>query len=501
LTNFVLAERRPLEGQRPRHLWVPDYVDDSHGHDAIELAESVGLKPDGWQRDVTIVLLAVRADGNWAAFEFGLEVPRQNGKGGCYEIRELYGLFVLREKLLIHSAHEYKTAEQALDRMEALIDGSDDLRREVKSIKRSHGQEGIYLKTGQVLRYFTRTASGGRGFSCDFLGLDEAMKIKHSMHAAMFPTMSARPNPQILYAGSAVDQETMDDGIVFARVRERGIEGGDPRLAFFGYSAPFDHPDEVTPADAVDLAHWAAANPALGIRITPEYIEMEQRALSARGFAVERLSVGDWPDTSETAERRIDPEKWAETFDPYSRDNGRVALAFDVDPDRAWASIGSVGQRADGKWHGELLERRPGTDWVLDRLADLAKTGKPLAVLYQAGSQAASLVAEAKNLKIRRLEAVSLGEVAEACGMLFDAIDQGTFKRGRSAALDAAVDGAEDKRRVDAWVWDRRDSTADITPLMVVTIALWAAMSRKKKRAGVVDLAAALAEAEAAEQS
>jgi hypothetical protein len=37
--------------------------------------------------------LGVREDGKWAAFEVGLDVSRQNGKGGILEARELAGLF------------------------------------------------------------------------------------------------------------------------------------------------------------------------------------------------------------------------------------------------------------------------------------------------------------------------------------------------------------------------------------------------------------------------
>lgn len=479
MTNFALAERRPLEGQRPRHLWVPPYLDDSHGRDALELAESIGLIADDWQRDVTIALLATREDDRWAAFEFGLEVARQNGKGGVYEIRELYGLFVLRERLLIHSAHEYKTAEQALDRMEALIDGSDDLRREVRTIKRSHGQEGIYLKTGQVLRYFTRTASGGRGFSCDFLGLDEAMKIKHSMHAAMFPTMSARPNPQILYAGSAVDQDTMDDGIVFARLRERAIDGGDPRMAYFGYSAPFDHPDEVTEEDALNPEHWAAANPSLGsARITPEYIEMEQRALSARGFAVERLGVGDWPETDESeAWRVISADSWRKTVDPASEYVGQPCYAVSVTPKRDFAAVALAGVRADGLFHITVVEHRAGTGWVARTVADLVAATGATAVACQGGSApSATLITPLAQLGIgvSGQNGANSSDLARASGVLYDLVDQVALRHTNLHELNAAVKGATKRVLTDGWAWSQTLSSVDITPLVACTLALGA---------------------------
>lgn len=491
----------PAGVQPPRHLWVPDYVSSS-GQEAIELAALAGLDLDLWQQFVVINMLGERDDGRWAAFEVGLEVARQNGKGGVYEARELAGLFLLGERLLIHSAHEYKTAEQALDRMEALITNTPSLHKRLKAkgVKRSHGQEGIYLKSGQVLRYFTRTASSGRGFSCDFLGLDEAMKIKHSMHAAMFPTMAARPNAQIMYAGSAVDQDTMEDGIVFASVRERGIKGGDPRLMYVGYGAPFDHPDDVTDEAACDPANWAAANPALGIRITPEYIEIEQRALSARGFAVERLGVGDWPRTDGTEGRAIMPADWAAIADPDSIVRDPVCIAFDVSPDRATASIASAGLRSDGRSHVEIIEHCRGTDWIVDMLVGIKKRQRPLAFVTDASGPAASLLPELVARKIE-VHLVNSKEHAQACGMIYDGVDQGTLRHLGTSELSAAIAGAVKRPLGDAWGWSRINSTVDISPLVAVTLALWGSTSkRKKRRTRVVSLGEALEAAERAER-
>jgi hypothetical protein len=53
---------------------------------------------------------------------------------------------------------------------------------------------------------------------------------------------------------------------------------------------------------------------------------------------------------------------------------------------------------------------------------------------------------------------------------------------------------------LDSWAWQRRISTVDISPLMAVSLALWGASAQKKK-AGVINLAEALANAERAGQS
>lgn len=470
-----LAAPPVLGAQRPRHLWVPDYVSSS-GTEAIELAAHAGIAADPWQEFVVVNMLGERDDGRWAAFEVGLEVPRQNGKGGVYEIRELAGLFLLGERLLIHSAHEYKTAEQALDRMEAILEGCSDLSRRVRTVKRSHGQEGIYLKTGQVLRYFTRTSSGGRGFSCDFLGLDEAMKIKHSMHAAMFPTMAARANPQILYAGSAVDQETMDDGVVFARIRERGIAGGDQRLAYFGWSAPFEHPGEVSAEAACDPANWAAANPALSIRVAAEYVADEQRALSARGFAVERLGVGDWPNTEDAAAewQVISETTWTECNDPRARVKDPVCLAFDVRPDRGAAAIAAAGElvdRVDARLV-EIVEHHAGTGWVVPRLLELTERHRPVLIVCDERGPAASLLKACADAGLQ-VSTVNTAEYGQACGAFYDRCEQGSMRHLGDQAFDAAVAGAVQRPLGEAWAWSRTNSAVDITPLVAGTLAMW----------------------------
>jgi hypothetical protein len=190
----------------------------------VELAALAGLVADPWQEFVAEGAMGVREDGRWSAFEVGLLVPRQNGKGGVEEIRELAGLFLLPERLLIHSAHKFKTSLEAMRRMLQLLESAPDLDRKVMRVTRSHGEEGIELRDGSRIQYQTRTSDGGRGLTGDLVMLDEAMKLAQEVIATLMPTLRAVPNPQIWYVGSAVDQTTMDHGLTFAGVRKRGLE-------------------------------------------------------------------------------------------------------------------------------------------------------------------------------------------------------------------------------------------------------------------------------------
>ena len=77
------------------------------------------------------------------------------------------------------------------------------MRKRVKTVTRSHGDEGVELTTGQRLRFVARSRSSGRGFTGDCVILDEAFNLNAEDMAALLPTLAARPNPQVWYASSA----------------------------------------------------------------------------------------------------------------------------------------------------------------------------------------------------------------------------------------------------------------------------------------------------------
>lgn len=449
----------------------------SAGQDAIDIARVAGLHLDPWQCFCLERALAERTDGRWAAFEAALEVGRQNGKGGILEARELAGLFVWGERLLVHSAHEFATSREHQGRLEFLIQNTPELHSRVRAYKHAHGEEGIYLKDGRRLLFRTRTKGGGRGFSADFVAFDEAMILPEATVGALLPTLSARPNPQVWYAGSAVDKELHLDGVVFARLRERAL-AGDTTLAYFGWEfrpvgweGPFG-PDDVTAEMAADPASWAMANPALGIRITAEHIAKERRSMAHRTFAVERLGVGDWPETDPDAAAVIDLEQWRSLADARATMVDPVTFAWDVSPDRSWAAIAAAGASPEGRVHVEIVDHRRGTGWVPGRLEELRGRWRPAGVVYDERSQAASLADEVEGAT-----AVGTADYVKACGVIFDLVDQRMLSHLGTPELEAAIRGAAKRNLGDAWAWSRRSSSVDISPLVAGTLAVHAATS------------------------
>lgn len=460
-----MSSSRPARpGALPRIRTVPPYST-SAGQEAVELAASAGLVLDDWQRAVLIDSLGERADGKWAALEVGLIVPRQNGKGAVVEARELAGLFLFGEQLILHSAHEFKTASEAFRRIVGWIEGSDALRKRVKKITQANGDEGIELRSGARLRFVARSKGSGRGFSGDLNVLDEAYALTAEQLAALMPTMSARANPQIWYTSTP----PLEAAAQLVALRKRGVVG-EARLAYFEWSPP-----EVF--DAADRSMWQACNPAMGIRISEEFVEAEYRAFEAALEEFTRERLGKWPPAADGEYQVIGKDEWEACLELTSAPAGRVALSADINPARTHTALAVGGRRADGLLHGEVIDYRPGTSWAVDRIVQLVADWKPVNVIIDAAGPAGSLIAPLaeKGIEVTTLTA---REAAQACGQLWDAtcspdVSQRSFRTTGEPILTAAVAGAIKRKLADAWAWDRLSPSVDISPLVAVTNALY----------------------------
>lgn len=461
----------PQGAQRPRICHVPEYTT-SAGVEAIELARLAGLELDEWQQFVLTNALGERANGKWAAQTVGLTVARQNGKGSVLEARELAGLFLLGERLINHTAHQQKTATSHFKRLLRLIESVPEFDQRVLKAPKGKGNEAIELRGGQEIFFATRSGGGGRGLSADLQVYDEAMYLTEQDRSSLAPTMAARSmhgNIQTWYVGSAVDKEdSAQDGLPFAQVRESGMarKGG---VAYFEFSAPGDDPANVTPEIASNPDLWAMANPGLGIRISHDWVEHERTVeMGPRGFAVERLGIGAWPDTTDPG-RVISAETWKALADPTSAPLGPVCFAFDVSPDRSMASICVAGRRSDGKVHIEAVEHRRGTAWVVDRAEELLGSHPNAGLICDGTGPAGSLLPDFQ-VEPRITTAT---EHARACGMFFDATEEDALRHLGTSELSVAVAGARKRRLGEAWAWSRLNSTVDISPLVACTLAFW----------------------------
>lgn len=455
MLNFALSESRA-----PRIQCLPlDVVTSLDGEDACRLADSAGVHLDDWQRYAIHTMLARRSDGKWAAYEHATTVPRQNGKGEIILVRQLAGLYLLEEDLVISSAHEFKTANESFLRLVGVIEDTPHLKAEVRSIRYANGEQGVELRSGQRLKFVARSKGSGRGMTADCVILDEAYSLGSDQVSALLYTLSARPNAQLIYASSAA----MVTSTQLLKLRKRAIDNERGRLAYLEWSA--DPKDDFSSPDT-----WRKANPALGIRIDLDTVEAEFHTADTQSFARERLGIPDDEDGTGSA---IPLDVWQRLADPDSEIDGRLSIALEVSPEREWASFGAAGFRRDGLLHGEVVDRRPGTGWVVKRGAELAlRWSTPLVV--QSGSPAEAFVSELRAAGVE-VDVVPAKQLAAGCGQLVDACANDQFRHLGQPSLLAALTGAHRRQSGDVWLWSRTASAVDITPLVAVTLALSAA--------------------------
>jgi hypothetical protein len=410
-----------------------------------------------------------RADGSWAATTIGDFGGRQGaGKSGTINVRVIGGLLLFGEELIIHTAHEFPTANESFLRVVSVFENYDDLRKLVRRIRYANGEQGIEMLSGQRLKYRARTGGSGRGFAkANLVVYDEGQHLTGEHVAASGPARLANPNSQSLYAGSG----GFSHSLIAWRLRKRALAGDAGRLAYAEHTAERIRLVDgriVSPAiDPADKANWYMANPGLGRWVTEEAMAAlfdELGDLASR----ELMCVWELP-SDEVGQGVVDLAVWDSLAQVSSIESDRC-WALAVAPDRSWASLGAAGRNAGGKLHVEWREHRAGTAWVEDRCVDAFQTLR-IPVRIRKDAAEASFIEPLRRRGVQ-VEEVSRADEARATGVLLDAVTARELVHVGQPSLRKSVEGAElDTSSGGSSVFSQRGSV-EISPLRAVTVAL-----------------------------
>lgn len=325
----------------------------------------------------------------------------------------------------------------------------------------SKGDELLTFPNGSTFRPFPPTRDALHSKQSDLAIIDEAWKhdpIRGSeIIQAVGPTQQnrlklgfGRPQTVLLStmgtAASTWWHSWVDKG-----------RAGDPMIdAYIEYGIG----DQADPDD-MDLV--VAAHPAIGHLTDREFLEQERRKMGrsefARAYANARTATDD---------RFIDLADWragATTGDLP----GKVVFAFDVAPGSVQASIVAA---AGGI--GEIVESRPGVDWLPDRIVELRDRWKPAAILVDRTGPAGPTADRLDQRRVVLLE-ITPAQYAAGCVQLVDGLKARTLQYRKHAALEAAADAAVPRPVGDGmWAWGRRKSGGPICAIVALTLALWA---------------------------
>lgn len=476
----------------PRVSCVPLFHS-SAGRDAIDLAASAGLVLDPWQEWVLEKSLGENPDGSWAATEAAILAPRQNGKGSILEARELAGLALFGEQLIIHTAHEFDTAKEHYLRMETLIRESylseyvvgfkGDPEAKFSGMKSGNSAVEIALdipnpltgkKKKHRLRFKARSKGGGRGFSGDLIVLDEAYALNSLMMDALLPTMSARDNPQLWYASSA----GLPDSDVLRELMERGRKGATNDLFYAEWSVD---PDDYDPQSDEQIA---LANPSMGFHKKWRTTLSDRNRMTPDGFAREHLGV--WEVLG--GESAIPAKWWAACKDPWPVGSSlsRVALGVDVTPELSSASISVAGFLESGELVGEVFQQGEGTEWVAPALRAIVEERGRVPIFIESRGAAVSLEDEFREHRVR-VTTVPAGGYAQACVAFFKLVKNGAFRHKGERDLDRAAGFVAKSMKGEAlFTWKRQDTSQNIAPFVSLTLAVHGAVQQleRKKTSG-----------------
>lgn len=451
---------------------------------AAKLLTGRGLMP--WQRyvaDVSGEVLTAEeceAQGldlhtpHLAYSEAGLLVPRQSGKTT---------LTLARQTARCQRSDRARCIYTAQTRHDARMKFEDEFFPMLKSVpefagqyreRKASGSEGVVWADGSLILVGTPGESGGHGLTLDDVTLDEAFYHRDdTIEQGYRPTMITRPNSQLWVKSTAGHpakalylKSKRDNG---RRLVESGITHG---VCYFEWSAADDD-------DPADEEVWRRTMPALGFTQTIQAVRAAFLGSSLSVFR--RAFLNQWVE--DEADTVLNVAAWASCCDLAEDDRELVfedppafVLALDVSPSRDWACIGAAGRAMVGdRPFVEAVDHRPGTEWVVERCAELYRRYRPVAFVVDHGSPAASLIDQLERAGVD-VDERDVTFMARACGNVKDAISHVAVRHRNQVELNRAVANAETRPLGDAWAWSRKASGVDITPLVSVTLALeeWA---------------------------
>jgi hypothetical protein len=451
----------------PAYFTHPDFSR-TLGDEVGELAALAGLPPDPEQQLLLDATFAMDSRGLHSAFEVCVICCRQNLKTGFLKQAALGKAFILDRKLVVWSAHEFSTAQEGFRDLVQMIESCPSLDRRVARITYGNGEEAIELLGGVRIKFKARTKTGGRGLSGEDVFLDEAFALQPTHMGALLPTLSAQEDPQVLYAASAglVTSE------VLRGVRNRG-RVGDRRLVYMEFCAPTGgcqeqgclHQLEAVGCALDDEDNWRRANPALGRRISVDYVRSERRALPPEEFARERLG---WWDEAGTADAAFGAGRWEACIGlkPTGIPLGAIGVAASMD-----LTHGAITAAAadDSFVHLKPLQHGPGTHWVVARALELQAKHRVPVVIDGLGP-AAALIPHLEAAGVD-LTVLATRDVLDACANILDLVRDRKARHAEYPELDSAVKGAVRRPVGDRWAWGRKLSSSDISTLEAATLA------------------------------
>ncbi len=428
----------------------------------IRFADDVlQFRLEDWQRWLLVHALELLPDGRTRFRRVLVVIARQNGKTTVLVILLAFWLFNEAVELCVGMSSKLPYAYAVMRTVRQLVDAAralDDLHERMWE-RKSNGERS--LETLEGARYEIAAANGnaGRSQTVSRLAIDE-LRTHHSYEAwdAGDGATTAVPDAQTW----ALSNAGSDRSIVLNDLRDLALEGGDPELGHFEWSAPEN-------AATTDRAGLLAANPDAGNgRIRIEALEVQAAAAERSGgeklsgFRTEHMCI-----TVRTMNPAVNPVRWdACRWDgDLAAVRGRVAVCLDVAPDAQHATLAAAAVLPDGRVAVEIVTAWAGldaTDRLRRELSGIVRRVRPRIVGWLPAGPAAELAADMRARPGRGWPPAGVelaeirGDTPAACMAFASLVAAGRIAHPGDPLLDAHTRGAEPLYVGDVWVFSRR---------------------------------------------
>lgn len=458
----------------PRHHTPRTPGSKTLGGKAAAVARAMGRPMHPWQRHAADVALELDDYGRLRYRNVLISVPRQCGK----TVLDM-GAGVTR-LLLQDGAKVWYTAQTGQSARERwLKEAATPLETRMPSlgrIKRGAGDTRLVIpSTGSEFRPMPPSAEYLHGEQSDLVLVDEAWVHDDASGAALMqavaPTFQTRAGTK--FGTQLWKSSTMGDAASTWWHNDLAEAiAGRPDTAVIDYGiAPDVDPADV---DAVIAAHPLGTHPAIAEFIRGQATELGEGEF-ARAFGNRATAA---------RERFIPVDAWraAQTMLAIPVD-APVVFGAAIDVERTETAIAACAI-VDDLPIIEIVDRRPGTAWAADRLADLVDThGTPPPIIDPVGPSG-TLHDELVGRGID-IPTFTVRDLTRACANFMDRLTHTDLNGDADPTigirpddgLEAAAAAVEVRRVGDAWAWQRGVVTP-ISTLEAATLALHGALHR-----------------------
>ena len=459
-----------------KHLITPATAVSTGWPRVRDTCNNLGWHFDPWQDDLGRLILAKDATGLYAASICVMSLPRQVGK--TYLVGCIAFVLCLTQPgtTVIWTAHRGRTATETFRAMKAKAKTPElapfiDQRVKGGGIRSANGEQEIEFLNGSRILFGARESGFGVGFAnVGMLVLDEVQRATTKTMDDLLPTTNAAANPLVLCMGTP--PRPTDDGEVFTMFRTEALSGESEDVLYveLGASERFDLSDEDE--------FWRQlrnVNPAFPHRVGERAILRNKKGLG--DDSVFREVFGLW-DALTKQFSPINGPLWREAADVGPSPTARPgALGVDMAHDRQ-ISVGACWLEADSAhleevWAG--ADEAAAVEWVA------ARAGRRLPVVIDSMSPAASMIPALKARGVK-VHSGSSGDMARACGLVVSHLEGGRLTHADQEPVNEAREGAR-KRAIGTaggWGYNRKDPSAQIHPLVAVTLALLGATTKRR---------------------